>query len=217
VDSLIVTALAVVLGGVVAWSLRTTTRRGMRLFLLASVGAPLLLNSILKVFAFTVLFESNGLVNRTLLSLHIIHSPLNLLYNQFAVILGMLYYMFPYATLPLYVSFLSLDLDLVLVAETLGASRNRALLDTCLPLALPGILATLVIDYVLCLGFFVIPLLLGGISVPFTSNVVWQDVTDFFDLTDAAVSSLILLAAAIVVVAAGYIAVGRERLLRAVA
>lgn len=217
VDSFIVTAIVVTLGSVVAWSLRTTSNQWTRLTLLGATAAPLLMNSILKVFTFTVLLDQHGLVNEALIGLHIIHSPLPLLYNQFAVILGMVYYMFPYATLPLYVAFLSIDLDLIRTAEICGASRPRALLDAALPLALPGIFATIVIDYVYCLGFFVIPLLLGSVNAPFTSNLIWQDVTDFFDLTGAAVSSLVLLAAAAIAVGVGYIVVGRDRLLRAAA
>jgi ABC-type spermidine/putrescine transport system permease subunit I len=125
--------------------------------------------------------------------------------------------MFPYAVLPLYVASLSFDLEFLRVAESLGASRRRAMFNICLPLTLAGIVATTIIDYVLCLGFFLMPLLLGGVSVPFTANAVWQDVTDFFDLTQAAMSSLILLVAALVVIIIGYFGVGRERLTRAMA
>ena len=179
VDSVIVTVIVVVFGAVVAWSLVTTRRQYVRLILLTSVVAPLMMNSILKVFAFTVLLQRTGIVNHTLMALHIIHQPLSLIYNQFAVSVGMVYWLFPYAVLPLYVTFSSLDPDLANTAESLGASRSRALFDACLPLAWGGVFATIVIDYVLCLGFFLMPLMLGGPSVPFTATVVWEDVTDY--------------------------------------
>ena len=217
VDSLIVTFLVVVLGSVIAWSIVTTRRPAVRLILMASVAAPLFMNQIIKVFAFTVLLQRYGFVNEVLIRLHIISSPLSLIYNQFAVIVGMTYYMMPWAVLPLYVTFVSLDFDLPLVAASLGATRTRALRDICLPLALPGIFATIVLDYVFCLGFFVMPLFLGGTSSPFTSNVIYQDITSFYNFTGADTSSVVLLVAAIVIVTAGYVAVGRERMTRALA
>lgn len=217
VDSLVVTFLVVALGSVIAWSIVTTRRPAVRLILMASVAAPLFMNQIIKVFAFTVLLQRYGLVNEVLIRLHIISQPLSLIYNQFAVIVGMTYYMMPWAVLPLYVTFVSLDFDLPLVAASLGATRIRALRDVCLPLALPGIFATIILDYVFCLGFFVMPLFLGGPSSPFTSNVIYQDITSFYNFSGAAISSVVLLVAAIVIVTAGYVAVGRDRMTRALA
>lgn len=216
-DSLVVTAVVLVFGSIIAWSMVTTRRPAVRLVLVSAVTVPLLMNSIVKVFAFTVLLQRYGVVNTILLRLHIVQSPLSLLYNQFAAIIGMVYYMLPWAVLPLYVAFLSLDLDLPAAAASLGASRIRALRDTCLPLALPGIFATAVIDYAICLGFFVVPLFLGGTSTPFTANLIWSDISTFYNFSGAAASSTALLIAATVVVIAGYLGVGRERLVRAVA
>jgi putative spermidine/putrescine transport system permease protein len=215
VDALIVTSITMVLGTTVAWSLVTTRSRFTRGILMASIILPLAMNTILKAFAFTVLFQGPGIVNKTLMYLHVIHSPLTLLYNEFSAIVGMVYWLYPYAALPLYVTFLSLDLDLLTVAESMGASRARALWDVALPLALPGIFATAVIDYVLSLGFFVIPVLLGGIAVPYVSTHIYDDVFQFYNLQGAAISSVVLLVAAFVVLSAGYFAVGRERLIKA--
>jgi putative spermidine/putrescine transport system permease protein len=216
VDSLIVTSIAMLLGITVAWSLVTTRSRAVRAILMASIVVPLAMNTILKAYAFTVLFQGPGIVNKVLMYLHVINSPLTLIYNQFAAIVGMVYWLFPYVALPLYVTFLSLDLELVTVAESTGASRARALWDVALPLALPGIFATAVIGYVLSLGFFVIPLLLGGIAVPFVSSRVYSDVFTFYNLQDAAITSVILLVAALVVLFGGYLAVGRVRLMKAI-
>jgi putative spermidine/putrescine transport system permease protein len=215
VDALIVTLLCVAIGSVVAWSMRTTSRTTVRLMLSAATFVPFLMGSVIKVYAFTVLLERMGVVNRILLQLHIIHEPLDLLYNQFAVIVGMAYQMFPYAVLPLYVAFMTIDLDLIRVAESLGASRWRALRSVVAPLAAPSVFATGVIVYVISLGFYLTPVILGGATAQFAANGISQDIFQYYNLSGAAVSGLVLMAGALLAVAIGYKAVGRERLERA--
>lgn len=215
-DAVIVTVIAVALGSVVAWSLRTTRSHMMRTLLLAAIFVPFWMGSVVKLYSFTVLLERLGVVNRVLTKLHIIDSPLSLLYNQFAVVLGMVYQMLPYAVLPLYVGFLSIDLDLVRAAESLGASRIQALRTVVIPLALPATLATMTIVYVVSIGFYLTPVLLGGDTAPFTASLISQDIFQFYDLAGAAVSAVILLFGAMVVLLVGYLTVGKERLQRAI-
>lgn len=217
VDSLLVTVIAMLLGAFVAWSLVTTRRASVRALLMVTIFLPFAMNTILKAFAFSVLLQTNGVVNSALVHLGLVHSPLNLLYTQLASDIGMVYWLFPYSALPLYVTFLSLDRELIDVGESLGASRLRALWTIAVPLAAPGIFATAVINYVLALGFFVIPVILGGPQTPFTSSLIWQDVTDFDNIPGAALSSLFLLVAALLVLLVGSLAVGRKRLIQAAA
>jgi putative spermidine/putrescine transport system permease protein len=215
VDAAIVTVIAVALGALVAWSVRTTTSRAMKLLLLASIFVPFWMGSVTKLYAFTVLLERLGVVNRVLLDLHVIGQPLTLIYNQLAVEIGMVYQMLPYSVLPLYVGFLSIDLDLIYAAQSLGASRARALRTIVLPLALPSTLATVTIVYVVSIGFYLTPVLLGGVSSPFSASLISQDIFTFFDLPDAAVTAVLLLAGALVVITIGYLVVGKDRLRRA--
>jgi ABC-type spermidine/putrescine transport system permease subunit I len=146
-----------------------------------------------------------------------IAEPLDLLYTQTAVIIGMVYQLLPYAVLPLYVSFASIDLDLIQAAEGLGASRVRAIASIVTPLATPGILATATIVYVISLGFYLTPVILGGATSPFTATLISQNIFDFFDLAGASVSAILLLLGALIAVTLGYLLVGRERLRRALA
>jgi ABC-type spermidine/putrescine transport system permease subunit I len=131
-------------------------------------------------------------------------------------LVGMLYQLLLYAVLPLYVTFLSIDTDLVLAAESLGAQRGRALASVVIPLAIPGLLATSIIVYVIALGFFLTPVILGGATSPFTASLIAQDIFQFYDISGASVSAVILLVAALVVVGGGYRLVGKERLRRAI-
>lgn len=214
-DAAIVTVIAVTFGAIVAWSLRTTRSRLMKTALLAAIFVPFWMGSVVKLYSFTVILERLGVVNRILIKLHIIHEPLNLLYNQLAVEIGMTYQMLPYAVLPLYVGFLSIDLDLIRAAESLGASRLHALRSVVVPLALPGTLATMTIVYVVSIGFYLTPVLLGGDTAPFTASLISQNIFQFYDLAGAAVSAIILLIGALLVILAGYLIVGKERLQRA--
>jgi ABC-type spermidine/putrescine transport system permease subunit I len=215
VDSAIVTLVSVVLGAVIAWSLRTTERKSTKLLLLTSIFIPFWMGSVMKLYAFSILLGREGVVNRVLVSSGLIEQPLRLLYTQTAVVLGMVYQLLPYAVLPAYVAFLSVDLDLVKAAESLGASRIKALRSVALPLALPGLVATVVIVYVISVGFFLTPVLLGGAASPFTASLIYADIFTYYNVADAAVSGIWLLVGALGVIGVGLVCVGRERLMRA--
>lgn len=217
VDSAIVTALCVAVGAVVAWSLRTTRNRRAKALLWTAMIVPFLMGSVLKLYAFTVLLEPHGAVNRGLEAVGLTDEPVKLLYNQFAVVLGLSYQMLPFAVLPLLAGFRSIDPGLVQAAESLGATRLHALRTTVVPLALPSVMATATIVYIVTLGFFLTPEVLGGPSSPFTSSLIYQNVFSFYDVTSAAVSALILLLGSLLVVGLSWVLVGRERLGKAVA
>ena len=215
-DAAIVTLIDVVAGGLMAWALRSARSRFMRFALLSAVFVPFWMGSVVKIYAFTALLGRAGVINTLLLNLHLIREPLHLLYTQPAVVAGMVYQMLPLAVLPMYVAFSSIDTDLIIAAEGLGASRARAILDVVLPLAVPGIFATLVINFVLALGFYLTPVLLGGLTSPFTATLIQQDLFAYSDFADASIGGLMLLAGGIASVALGYLLVGKERLRRAI-
>ncbi|WP_169806776.1 ABC transporter permease [Actinomadura macra] len=214
--SLIVTVIVVVVGAVLAWSLRTTKSRLTRMVILLAVFMPLWMGAVVKIYAFTVLLERFGVVNRTLTSLGIIDEPMQLLRTQFAVVAGMTYQMLPYAVLPLYAVYVTIDLNLIQAAESMGASRVRALRDVVAPLALPGLLASTVIVYVICIGYYLTPVLLGGATAPFTASLIADDIFNLFEPAQAAVASVLLLIVAALVILGGLRLVGKERMRRAI-
>lgn len=215
VDSAIVAVLAVALASVVAWHIVVTRHRWVRVVLAAALFVPFWMGSVVKLYAFTVLLERLGLVNRVLLDLHLIGRPLGLLYNQPAVVVGMVYQLLPYAVLPLLVVFRTIDQDLIRAAEGLGSTRARALRSVVLPLSLPGVVAAATIVYVVGIGFFLTPILLGGATSPFSASLMYDDIFSYYDFTSATVSALVLLVgAALVLVVVGRL-VGREQLRRA--
>jgi putative spermidine/putrescine transport system permease protein len=216
-DAAIVTAITFIAGSVIAWALRTTQSRWLRFLILAAIFVPFWMGSVVKIYAFSALLGRAGIVNSALVALHITQHPLQLLYTQPAVIVGMVYQMLPYSVLPMYVAFASIDPDLVTAAEGLGASRIRSIIDVVLPLAVPGILATLIINYVIASGFYLTPVLLGGETQPFTANLIQEDLFSYLDFAGASIGGVVLMAGGIAAVILGYFLVGKERLRRAIA
>lgn len=215
-SALIVTALVFVLGSLLAWALKSTTSRVMRGVLLMAIFMPLWMGSVVKIYAISVLLGREGIINSTLMQVGLIDHPIALLYTQAAVIAGMVYQLLPYGVLPMWVAFATIDHDLVLAAESLGASRVRALANVVIPLAMPGILAAIVINFVLSLGFYLTPVLLGGATQPFTATLIQENLFTYFDIPGAAIGGLILLVVGVLAVAIGYLLVGKERLRRAI-
>jgi ABC-type spermidine/putrescine transport system permease subunit I len=215
--SAIVTTLAVIGGSSIAWTLATTKSSVARAILWAAVMAPLWMGTVVKNYIFVILLGRSGVVNTWLGAVGLIDEPLELAYTQGAVAVGMLYTMFPYAVFPLYIAFRTIDKDLLLAAESLGASRIRSVLSVALPLSLPGIVATGTMVFLVCLGFYVTPLLLGGADSPFIATLIQDDMFVRFKLADAAVSATLLLVAATVILVAVVAIVGRQRFERVVA
>lgn len=212
VDSAIVAVLSVLLGAIVAWHVHATRHRVVRLLLIGALFVPFWMGSVVKLYSFTILLERYGLVNRALLDLHLISAPLSLIYNQFAVIVGMVYQLLPYAVLPLLVVFRSIDDDLLRAAQGLGASRIRAIRSVVIPLGMPGILASATIVYVIGIGFFLTPVLLGGATSPFAASFMYDDIFSYYDFTSATVSALVLVAGAAIILLIASRLVGRNQL-----
>lgn len=214
-DSLVVAVLTCIIGGAVAWSMHTTRLKAWRMILWGAVLAPLMMGAVVKNYAFVILLGRYGPLNNLIVGLGLAAEPFQLLFTQAAVIAGIVYAMFPFAVLPLYVAFMSIDLDLVAAAENLGSTRLQAIGSVVLPLALPSILASGVLVFVLASGFYVTPLVLGGARSSFVAPIIARALYEFNDFEAAALLSLVLIIAALVVVGAGVVFVGRERIRRA--
>ena len=119
------------------------------------------LSVLIRAFAWLTLLQGRGLINTVLMSWGVIETPLALVRNEFGVVLGMVHYMIPYAALPLYANMKGIDPRLVPAARGLGASPWAAFAKVFLPLSSPGILSASILVFILWLGFYVTPALLG--------------------------------------------------------
>ena len=215
--SALVTVLAVLLGTMIAWELRASGSRLWRALLWSAVLFPLWESVVVRNYAFTILLQREGLLNDALRSLGLVEQPLGLLYTEAGVTVGMLYTMLPFAILPLYASFASIDMDLLRAAEGLGASRLRAFFSVVVPLSVSSLLAAGAIVFVISLGFYITPILLGGAQTPFIATVIDQQIYAVFNLPLAAATSTVLFVVALVILAVAWRAVGFERIQRTVA
>ncbi len=141
-----------------------------------------------------VLLHDNGIVNRALLDAGITDAPVHLVRNQLGVMIGMTHYMIPYAVLPLYAAMLKFDMRLSQVAATLGAKEATIFWRVFFPVTFPALAAGMVLVFILSLGFFITPAILGGGKVPMVANAMDLMINRFSRWEMAAVVSVMLLA-----------------------
>ena len=165
------TVVALLVGYPTAWFIATRPKR-WRTFLLVLVVLPFWTSLLIRTYAWMVLLNDEGLINNTLESLGLIGSPLSLLYNEFAIVLGLVYGYLPLMVLPLYAAIERLGPDLREAAQDLGASGWRAFLTVTLPLTRSGVWAGCLFVFVPSLGNFIVPDLLGGGRSQMIGNLI---------------------------------------------
>jgi mannopine transport system permease protein len=213
--SLLVAGLSVLIGGLLAWYARSARSAWVRTALWVALLVPFFMGTVTKNYALVLLLADNGPLNSLLSALNL--GPARLLYSSTGVVIGMVYSMTPFAAFSLYGVFLTIDDTLVAAARSMGASRLRAALTVTIPLALPGVLASLALVFAISLGFYVTPVLLGGAQVPFMAGLIQDYIFTSFDYELASAASVILLVVGFAVLAISLSLIGRQRLLRAVA
>jgi putrescine transport system permease protein len=186
------TLLCLLLGYPIAYYIARQSP-GRRRVLLLAVILPFWISFLLRVYAWIGLLNSKGVINQVLQRLGIIDAPLPLLYNDFAVYLGIVYSYLPFMILPLYANLERLDLDLLDAAADLGARRWQAFVDVTLPLSRPGIVGGCLLVFIPTVGEFTIPALLGGADTLMIGRVLWDEFFISRDWPVASAVSVVLL------------------------
>lgn len=197
--SLAVTAICLVLGYPIAYLMLRSEGWVQRLIALLII-LPLWTSLLVRTYAWMAILGRQGMVNEALLWLDLIDAPLKLLYNRFSVYVGMVHIMLPFMVLPLFAVMRRIDLNLVSAAGSLGASRIRAFAIVFLPLSLPGVLAGSLLVFILSIGFFVTPALLGGLADTTFVMLIERQVNKLFNWPLAAAMSVVLLLATLALV-----------------
>jgi putrescine transport system permease protein len=193
----VATLLCLAVGYPIAFAIARAPQawRGLLLFL---VILPFWTSLLIRVYAWIAILQPTGFLNRGLRALGLIDAPLLLIYNDFSVVLGLVYGYLPFMILPLYGSLSRLDESLVEAAADLGARPARIFLGVVLPLSLPGIAAGALLVFIPAVGEFVIPDLLGGPQTPMIGKVLWQE---FFDNVDWPAASALAMALVVLLTA----------------
>jgi putative spermidine/putrescine transport system permease protein len=195
--SALVTIVCFALGYPLAYMLATRRPRTAQLLMIIVV-LPFFTSIIVRTYAWMVLLGRNGIVNQYLLALGLTDKPLLLLYNQGGVVIGMSYVLLPYMVLTVYSVMRSIDPRLVRAAHSLGASRFQAFRRVFLPLSLPGIAGGTLLVFILSLGFFITPALMGGPGDMMIAMLIEREVEITLNWSFASALAVILLALTLV-------------------
>jgi putative spermidine/putrescine transport system permease protein len=190
--SLIVTVTVLLIGYPIAYYLTTATGIGVRIVVL-SIVLPYFTSIIVRTFSWMVLLGEHGLVNDVLLGAGLVSAPLPLMYNRLGVLIGMSYVLLPYMVLTLYAAMRAIDPSLLRASASLGASGFYTFWRVYFPLSLHGVLSGALIVYILSIGFFITPALMGGQHDIMIAMLIDRALEVAVDWPSAALMSLTLL------------------------
>ncbi len=200
--SLLTTGICMLLGYPLAYFLSELPKRTANLCMIA-VLLPLWTSLLVRTYAWLVLLQRRGLINGWGIELGLWGEPLALVHNLTGTLIGTVHVMLPFLVLPLYSAMRAIDRSYLRAAANLGASPLRSFWLVFFPLAMPGLSSGALIVFVLCLGFYVTPAVLGGGKVIMVSSRIANDIEIFFNWGAASALGVVLLVltAAVVLVA----------------
>lgn len=168
------TLLCLLLGFPMAYGI-ARSRAETRGLLLLLIILPFWISFLLRVYAWMGLMNNYGVINNLLMWIGVIEQPIQLMYTDLAVFVGLAYSYLPFMVLPLYASLERMNIDFVEAAQDLGASRSAAFWDVTWPLARPGVIAGCLLVFIPAMGEYVIPYLLGGPNTLLIGRVLFDE------------------------------------------
>ncbi|WP_028232880.1 ABC transporter permease [Paraburkholderia mimosarum] len=189
----VVTLVTLLVGFPMAWLLAIAPRKVSAVFF-AILLLSMWTNLLARTFAWMVLLQETGPINRMLMAIGVIHEPLSLVNNLTGVTIGMTYIMLPFLVMPLHATLRSIDPSTLRAAAVCGASRWQAFWRILVPLAMPGVASGALMVFVMALGYFVTPALLGGPSYMMLAELIAQLVQELLNWGLAGAAAFVLLA-----------------------
>ncbi|MCB1828519.1 MAG: ABC transporter permease [Coxiellaceae bacterium] len=177
------------------------TRKNTQAILLLFVIVPFWTSSLIRTYAIMALLKAKGLINTALLSLGIIDQPLQMLYTNTALLIGLVYTLIPFMILPLYTNMARLDKRIIEAARDLGANNRTVFLKIILPMTKPGMLSGSILVFLPAMTLFYLPALLGGSKSMLLGNLIQNQFMGAMNWPLGATSSTVLIAIMLVVVA----------------
>ncbi len=190
--SLQTVVLCLVMGYIPAYFFYRTTSKLKPYFLLL-IMLPFWISFIIRTLSWINILGDTGLFNHVLIKTGIISDPLGLLYNEGAVLLGLIQYLLPFMILNVYVSLEGIDKSLTEAACSLGCTEWQAFKEVTLPLSLPGVSAGCLLVFVLTSGTYLPPMILGGPGNDMIANLIFKRVIGTLDWPFGSAISVILL------------------------
>ncbi|MAT88588.1 MAG: ABC transporter permease [Aestuariivita sp.] len=190
--SILTTLICVLIGYPLAYFMSQLSRKWANICMVG-VLIPFWTSLLVRTYAWLVLLQKKGLLNNIALELGLISEPIKFVHNTTGTLIGMVHIMLPFLILPLYANMRSIDKDCLKAASNLGATPARAFWTVFFPLSLPGLLAGLLIVFVLCLGFYVTPAILGGGRVIMAAMKISSNIELYFSWGAASALGVVLL------------------------
>jgi ABC-type spermidine/putrescine transport system permease subunit I len=207
----IVTMLCVVLGYPIAHLLAVLERRPATLLGICLL-VPLFTSFLIRTYGWMVILGRQGVLNKTLMALGVVDAPIRLLGTSTAVYIGLVHVLIPFAVFTMYATMAGLDRRLVTAAQVMGATPTRAFVRVYLPMSLPGVVSAAVLVFIMALGFFITPALLGSPGDTMIAQLIVTQITTLLNLDFGIVLSMVLLAAIAVVLVASSLVVPLEHM-----
>ncbi|MEX0809942.1 MAG: ABC transporter permease [Dongiaceae bacterium] len=198
VVSIAVTGTALLLSYPVAWFLVICPSGAMR-WIFAIILLSMWTNLLARTYAWLVLLQNTGAINHFLMWLGIVDQPLGLVNNMIGVIIGMTYIMLPFMILPLHATISAIDPALMQAASISGASPGRVFRRVLLPLSLPGISAGCIMVFVMSLGYYITPALLGGAKDMMIAVLIAQQIQQLLNWGLGSAAAFVLLLITLVI------------------
>jgi len=190
--SFVIATCCLLFGYPVAMTMRRSGGR-MRLLLLFLVVSPLLTSVIVRNVAWILVLGREGLINVAWRRLGLTTEPLRLMYNDLGVVIGVVHVYLAFVVLPVFASLTAIDPAVEESAASLGATRARVFWHVTLPLSMPGVFAGFTLVFVLCVGLYLTPVVMGGNFVVTISMIIGDLVRTQFDMGRASAFAVMVL------------------------
>ena len=196
--SILTTMICLALGYPLAYFLAQLPPRWAGFFMLA-VLLPFWTSLLVRTYAWLVLLQRKGILNEFAMDIGLWEKPVKLVHNLTGTLIGMAHIMLPFLVLPLYNAMRKIDRDLMHAASNLGTTPGKAFWQVYFPMSLPGMIAGTLIVFVLCLGFYVTPAVLGGGRVAMVATQITSILENQFNWGAASSLGVVLLIATLLV------------------
>ena len=190
--SFLTTGICILIGYPLAYFLSQLPPRAANLCML-TVLLPFWTSLLVRTYAWLVLLQNKGLINRWGMETGLWSEPLELAHNLNGTLIGMVHIMLPFLVLPVYGSMRAINADYMKAASNLGASPTQTFWQVFFPMSLPGLFAGALMVFIICLGFFVTPAVLGGGKVIMVAMQITSNIELFFNWGAASALGVVLL------------------------
>jgi len=188
----LVTVICVLLGYPVAYLLAILPPAWSGVLMLA-VLVPFWTSGLVRTFSWLIILQRNGIVNKSLIWIGVIDKPIPLVHNMTGTVIGMVHIMVPFLILPLFASMKAIDTNLMRAGANLGSSPTHAFFRIFLPLSLPGLVAGVIMVFVMSLGFYITPAILGGGKIKMIAQRIEESISLYPTWGPAAALAVLLL------------------------